>query len=256
MSGPAQDPAVDDIRVGRAIRFVRIRRGWRQEDLARAAGVSRSVVSRLERGDLEPVQHGTIRRVAGALSMRVETLVRWRGGDLERMLGARHGLLHEQVARRFATLGGWVAVPEVTFAVYGERGAIDVLAWHAASRTVLVVELKTEIVDVQELLATLDRKRRLGATVALERGWAAQTVTAWVIIVEDRTNRRRVAAHRALLRAALPADGHAVRRWLRAPSGPLDALSFWPDAPSESTRPSMRPVRRVRRRAADRGRGE
>ncbi len=49
--------------------------------------------------------------------------------------------------------------------------SIDILAWHAASRSLLVIELKTELVDVQETVGTLDRKRRLAAQVAAERGW-------------------------------------------------------------------------------------
>lgn len=241
---------MDDLSLGRAVRVVRIRRGWRQEDLAAAAGVSRSTVSRLERGDLEFLRLGTIRRVARELEIRVQALARWRGGDLDRLLAARHSALHEDVARMFGLLDGWVIAPEVTFSIYGERGAIDILAWHAATRTLLVIELKTEIVDVGELVATLDRKCRLATQVARERGWDAATVAAWVIVAEDVTNRRRVAAHRATLRAALPADGRSVPGWLAAPRGALRALSFWSNDRTGSTGSGVRPVRRVRRRGS------
>ena len=43
-----------------------------------------------------------------------------------------HAAMHEDVARLFATLPGWDEVPEVTFSEFGERGSIDILAWHAA----------------------------------------------------------------------------------------------------------------------------
>ncbi len=86
---------------------------------------------------------------------------RWRGGELDRLLNARHSAMHELVAGRFAQLPGWQIVPEASFSIYGERGAVDVLGWHAARGMLLVVELKTEIVDVQDLLASVDRKRRL-----------------------------------------------------------------------------------------------
>ena len=58
--------------------------------------------------------------------------------------------MHEELARLFAGLPDWVAVPEVTFSIYGERGAIDILAWHEPTRSLLVIELKTELVDIQE----------------------------------------------------------------------------------------------------------
>lgn len=36
-------------------------------------------------------------------------------------------------------------MPEVSFSIYGQRGVIDILAWHAATRSLLVIELKTEM---------------------------------------------------------------------------------------------------------------
>jgi DNA-binding transcriptional regulator YiaG len=44
---------MDPIRFARQLRAMRIRRELRQEDVARVAGVSRSVVSRLELGRIE-----------------------------------------------------------------------------------------------------------------------------------------------------------------------------------------------------------
>ena len=79
--------------------------------------------------------------------------------ELPRLLGARHSALHEAFSRSLTAIPGWAHIPEVSFSVYGERGVIDVLGWHQRSGAVLVVELKSEIVDIQEMLATLDRKR-------------------------------------------------------------------------------------------------
>jgi transcriptional regulator with XRE-family HTH domain len=39
---------------GQAVRFERERRRWRQQDLARAAGLDRSYIGRIERGDVDP----------------------------------------------------------------------------------------------------------------------------------------------------------------------------------------------------------
>ncbi|MBI2782085.1 MAG: hypothetical protein HYX55_09865 [Chloroflexi bacterium] len=48
---------------------------------------------------------------------------------------------------------GWEVVLEATFFIRGERGSIDVLAWHAASRVVLVIEVKSVVPDIQAMLA-------------------------------------------------------------------------------------------------------
>ena len=61
----------------------------------------------------------------------------------------------------------------MSFSIGRERGVIDSLAVHAASRASLVIELKTEIVDVNELIATFDRKARLAQRIATERGWGS-----------------------------------------------------------------------------------
>jgi hypothetical protein len=140
-----------------------------------------------------------------------------------------------------------VLAPEVSFSIYGERGVIDILAWHPGRRALLIIELKTDIVDVNDLVGSADRRRRLARTIVAERGWDPATVSAWVIVAPSRTNRRRVAAHEAMLRAAFPMDGRGMRAWLRDPVRSVAALSFWPDSHGRAVRPDVRPVRRVRR---------
>ena len=201
----------------------------------------------MERGHLGPQKVDDIRAVASALDIRVDLVPRWRAGDLDRLLNRGHAALHESVARMFRDeLGAWLLAPEVSFAIYGERGVIDILAWHPGRRALLVIELKTDLADMNELVGTFDRKRRLARQIALERGWDAVTVSAWLIVVGSRTNRRRVAAHEAMLHGALPDDGRAIRRWLRDPDRPVAGLSFWADSLGETRRPMSRPIRRVR----------
>ena len=238
---------MDDLRFGSVIRLVRQRRGWRQVDLARRSGVSQSVISRLERGHIGPQSIDTVRRIAAVLDIRVDLMPRWRAGDLDRLLNRGHSALHEAVARMFRDeLPAWVLAPEVSFAIYGERGVIDILAWHPGRRALLVVELKTDLADINELVGTFDRKRRLAREVAAARGWDPVTVSAWLIVSGSRTNRRRVGAHAAMLRAAFSDDGRAMRGWLRDPVRAVGALSFWTDSRAGTHRPTSRPVRRVR----------
>jgi hypothetical protein len=150
------------------------------------------------------------------------------------------------MARIFAELDGWIAEPEVSFSVYGERGIIDVAAWHQGSRSMLVIELKTELVDISELMGTLDRKRRLSEEVARERRWDPVSTSAWVVVADSRTNRRTLSNHARALRSKLSADGRTIRAWLREPVGSVNALSFLPSDHDGSTRRSLAPVRRVR----------
>ncbi len=72
--------------------------------------------------------------------------------------------------------------------------------------------------DLQDLVAGMDRKLRLAPGLARGLGWSAPTASGWVVVVEGRTG-RRAAEHRELLRAAFPADGRTLRRWLREPTG-------------------------------------
>lgn len=219
---------MDDQRVGAALRAVRIRRGWTQRELALRCGVSPSLVSLIERGHLESVTVRALRRVAGALDVRLELLARMRGGELERIINAGHAALHEDLARHLDGLPGWIHAPEVSFSVFGERGVIDILAWHSATTSLLVVELKTELVALEDLLTTMDVRLRLAAKIAADRGWRARSISGWVILADTRPNRRRAATHSATLRSAFPADGRVMRGWLRKPAGTVRALSFWP----------------------------
>ncbi|MDQ3553663.1 MAG: helix-turn-helix transcriptional regulator [Chloroflexota bacterium] len=240
---------MDTVRVGLSLRSVRIRRGWRQEDVAAAAGLHRSTVSVVERGHWDALSFGTIARIATVLGVRLDITARWRGGDLDRLLNAGHSALHEILAQLFDDLPEWVRQPEVSFAIYGERGVIDILAFHPASGSLLVIELKTEIVDVQDLVGGVDRKTRLAAQVARSRGWMARSTACWVVVRDTRTNRRRMTAHGSMLRSAFPADGHAVRSWLVRPRGSMRALSFMTVAHDSNISQRTSGVKRVRKAA-------
>jgi transcriptional regulator with XRE-family HTH domain len=247
MSLDRHDPRVDDLAIGRSLRAIRVRKRLRQADVAELAHVSPSTVSRVERGRMEHLQLGTIRSVCAVLDVRIVLQARWEGGELDRLVSSRHSAMHEVVARLFLEVPEWITAPEVTFSEFGERGSIDILAWHPATRSLLVIELKTEIVDVQDTVAVLDRKVRLARKIATDRGWRPAIVSAWLLVADGRTNRRRVEAHRTMLRNAYPHDGRRVAAWLREPEGRILALSFLSSGPGRTVGPSLAAVRRVRR---------
>ena len=219
---------MDATRLGRSIRALRIREGLRQADLGRAVGVSQDLVSLVERGRLDRVRLSVIDDLAQKLGADLRITLRWRGGDVDRLLDDGHAALMGQAAGSLEKLG-WSTMPEVTFAKYADRGSIDLLAWHPPTSTVLVVEIKTEITSVEETLRTHDMKARVAVAVASERlGWHGRAVARLLVLPESSTARRRVARHSALLARAYPRVGTGAREWLRAPSGATGLLMFLP----------------------------
>lgn len=252
---PAHHAHVDALRLGAVLRAVRLRRGWRQLDVALAVHVSVATVSRVERGQFDTLSIGVLMRVAAVLEVRMDWMPRWRGGELDRMLNAGHAAMHEAASLEFVGTE-WLLSSETTFAIYGERGVIDILAFHPPTGALLVVELKTDLVDVQGLIGAVDRYRRLAPQVARERGWAVTSVSCWVLLRDTPSNHRRLAAHSTVLRNAYPADGRRVRGWLRRPSGPVAALSFLSDSHARKASAASSGVQRVRRRTVSVASGE
>jgi transcriptional regulator with XRE-family HTH domain len=235
-------------RIGRGLRAIRIRSRLRQSDVGAGARVPRAVVARIERGDLDGVRVGQLRAVVVALRADLDIVLRWNGTDLDRLLNGGHSAMHELVVG-ILTTAGWEVLPKRSFSIWGECGVIDILAFDAATRTLLVVELKTEIVEVQRLIGPVDRYRRLAPRVGRELEWEALAVGAWVAVAESPTNRRRLGEHAGVLRAAFPSDSRSVRGWLRSPAGPLRALPFLADAPV-ANRTAARSSRRCVRTAS------
>lgn len=235
-------------RCGATFRAVRIKRGWRQVEVATRARVHRSVVSAVERGHLEQVSIGTLLEIARALEIQVTFGTRWRAGELDRLISGRHSRLHEAVAAWFATtLPDWILAPEVSFSIFGDRGIIDILAWHPGRRALLVIELKTDLADVNELIGSMDRRRRLAWDIAKDRGWEPLSVSTWVLVAGGRTNRARISAHRTLLRTAFPVDGRTVVGWLRRPDREVHALSLWDRVRDDGSSGEFAARHRVRR---------
>lgn len=234
---------MDDVRIGRLLRLLRQHQARRQTDVALAAGLSQPQVSRLEAGRLEGVPLRRLRAVAQALGAEVVVALRWRGGELDRLADEGHATL-VGAAIRVLEAAGWVVQPEVSYSVFGERGSIDILAWHPAARVLLVVEVKTELTSIEETLRRHDAKVRLAAGIAQERfGWDPRLVARLLVLPATSTARRRVRRHELVLDRAYPDRGLLVRRWLRDPSSPFSGLLFVPDIRQPNG--SGRAVRRV-----------
>lgn len=211
----------------RSIVYLRHRRGWRQSDLGDRAEVSRPVISRIEQGDLSGVSIRSLTRVVAALDASAELVVRWRGERFDRLIDADHARIVQGTVTLLQSLG-WASRVEVSFNHYGDRGRVDVMAMHAPSRTVLIVEVKSAIGDIQDTVGRLDIKARLGKVLASSVGWEAP---AWIIpalvVADSRVSRRAVADHHASF-SGFEVRGRTALAWLRRPSvrHPTGALWF------------------------------
>jgi transcriptional regulator with XRE-family HTH domain len=214
---------MDAIRFGRQFRALRVRMNLRQVDVGRIAHVSRAVVSRVDRGLVGNIQIAQLERVAATVGATIDVRLRWNGEQLDRLLDEAHARIVEGVVVLLRA-SGWEVAVEVSFAIYGERGSIDVLAYHRATGIVLVVEVKSVVPDSQATLHGLDRKARLAAQIAADRGWICRGVARLLVVGDSATSRRRVARLAATYAVALPVRGRDVRRWLRAPRGPIRGL--------------------------------
>jgi len=240
---------MDEQRVGRALRALRHRLSWRQLDVAVAAALTQDDVSRAERGRLPDMSK--LRRHAAALDAEVFVSIRWRGGEIDRLLDEGHAAIVGWVVTTLTGLG-WEVHPEVSYSVRGERGSIDVLAWHVDTRTLLVIEVKTELTSIEETLRKHDAKQRLAGVVAAERfGWPApQAVCRALVLPESSTSRRRIARHAAVLGPTYRLRGAAARSWLGSPEGAPSLLVLAPLTRKARGKQSSVSRKRIRKSAA------
>jgi transcriptional regulator with XRE-family HTH domain len=217
---------MDDVQVGRRYRALRHRLNWRQVDLAERVGLSPSAISFVERGRIERMTLGTLRRIARELDAEFKAQLLWRGGDMDRLVDEGHARIVGLVAEMLRGQG-WEIRLEVSYSEYGERGSIDVLAWHPTARVLLVVEVKTDLVVVEETLRKHDEKARLAPKIAGQQlGSRPLAVARLLVLPSLSTQRRRVERHATVMNAAYPLRGVAMRQWLANPAGPTAGLLF------------------------------
>lgn len=197
---------MDDRRVGATLRALRRRAGLRQREVAARAGCHQTTVSRAERGELDTLSLGQLRRLFGALGARFDGEVRWRGGAVDRLADRRHAALVEAVARQLRSWG-WTVLAEVTFSEYGERGSLDLLAADTATSAIAVFEMKTEVTAVEETIRRHDVKVRLAPKLTIQRlGWRPASTTRILVLPEGTAARSAVARHATTFRSSYPAS--------------------------------------------------
>ena len=201
---------MDDVRVGRLLRALRRRARLSQKALGARVGLSQQEISLLERGHLGGVQTQTIRTAFRGVEASAEWEIRWRGGAIDRLLDERHAGLVGAITE-FLVPRGWEVIPELTYSEFGERGSIDLVAWHAATSTLLIVEVKTELTSVEHTCRKHDEKVRLGPRLVASRfGWRTRSVGRLLVLPDLRTARRHVERADPVLVRVYPLRGRAA----------------------------------------------
>ncbi len=237
--------------IERAVRFLRLRKGWAQETLGDRAEVSREMVSRIERGDMRGMTLGSIDRIARALGASIHLQLRWHGEQLDRLIDAAHAAIQQSVADLLSSTG-WLVRVEVSFNHYDDRGRADIVALHPITRILLIVEIKSALGDLQETLGRLDVKVRLGRTLAHDLAWSdVRAVIPALVIGDSRLVRRTIAGH-ANLFERYDMRGRSALAWLRRPNGAPRGLLWFAKRP-DSHQPTVRRGQRAPKRPSSHG---
>lgn len=186
---------MNDLQLGRLLRLRRMRRGWRLRDVSDRCGLSIATLARGENGSFASI--GVVRRHGHALDLRVEWVAVGRGAEVARTLDDEHAVIVEALATWLRALGCEVAA-EASFSIYGERGRIDLLAWDPRTETLYLVEVKTELSDLQDLFGSIDVRERLAPRIAADRAWSPARRISLLGVADTAHNREVVRMHRAM----------------------------------------------------------
>jgi transcriptional regulator with XRE-family HTH domain len=208
----AQERLVDSARrrakeelatLAREIRDARLSAGRSQVDIARAAGISDSALSRLELGQTADLSYKVAAAIAAVVGLRLSL----RAYPADRILfdDAQIHLLR-QLRERLGP--DWKWRYEVPVAP-GDPRAWDMVGRHAATGQVIVVEAETRIRDLQTLLRRFGQKRDASASPRMV-----------LLVAGTRGNRAALTAGRDELLAEFPVPTRRALRQLAAGSDP------------------------------------
>jgi Holliday junction resolvase-like predicted endonuclease len=138
-----------------------------------------------------------LERHASALDLRLDLRLVGRTGQLVRLADEEHAAIAEAIAG-WLRRSGLEVEAEASFSEWGERGRIDLLAYDPHTGTVVIVEVKTLLLDLQELLGSMDVRERLVAVIARRRGWRMERRVTMLAVAASAANRMVVRSHPAL----------------------------------------------------------
>jgi|GEM_PF-1110501 len=189
--------------VGAAIASVRHAIGWTQKELGRRVGQTQGWVSRVERAQIEDLTFASAERLLAAMGARlVVTVEAPYLADRARQREPAHSAMASYVSRRLIRLG-WQVATEVEVGGDRSRGWIDILAYHAATGMLLIIELKTEIHDLGAIQRSLGWYEREAWKAAQRLGWRPNRAMGCLVLLASEANDERAAANRGVFDDAL-----------------------------------------------------
>ena len=174
-----------------------------QRQVADRVGVSRSYISKLEVGSIDP-DLSMVERVAEALGLEVQLVAHrpvFPGGP--RVRDTVHARCSAYVDRRLRNLG-WETAREVEIVHGRSHGWIDLLAFDRRTSTLLVIEIKTRLDDLGALERQVGWYERMAWQPARALGWRPRRQISVVAALASDEVDDVVRDHRDVIRIAFP----------------------------------------------------
>lgn len=192
------------VRFGAQVQSIRIALGMGQRALARRMGRSQGYVSLVERGSVPGLSiaeaDGIARALGATLVFGVEAPVLL-GGSRQR--DAAHARCVAYVSRRLVA-SGWHVRREIAIGTRERPGWIDILAFNPETRVLLVIEVKTDLVDIGGLERQLGWYHREARSRCRDLGWDPFGIVATALILATASNDDRIRANAVGLRQIFP----------------------------------------------------
>jgi transcriptional regulator with XRE-family HTH domain len=170
--------------------------------LADAAGISRSLVAEIEASRANP-SLDVVMRIGDALGLELQLIGRPPVVMGTRARDAVHARCSGYTERRFRA-DGWLTAREVEVIGTRSHGWIDLLAFDPRTGALLIVEVKTRLDNVGAIERRLAWYERHAIEVARDRGWAAASVSSWLLLLASDEVDEAIRAYRDVVRVAFP----------------------------------------------------
>jgi hypothetical protein len=200
-----------------------------------------STVWRVEAGELPGVTVATAGRLLGELGILVEFRSPYVArSHLQR--DAAHARCSAYVRRRLEA-SGWRVAHEVEVGSARSRGFIDILASHRDSGVAMVIEIKTELVDLGEVQRTLGWYERESWAETRRLGWKQRGVVGVVARLATEVNEGAIQENRVLLQQWCPTRARQLNEWMSRPLSPRPPRSLALIDPASRRRRWLMPAR-------------
>jgi transcriptional regulator with XRE-family HTH domain len=201
--------SVSGIRLGIIIRDLRTALRWSQRDLSLRSGVSQSWVCAVERGRATDVTLATADRLLAAMGaeLNLRAVAPFLADSRQR--DPAHAQCVAHVARRLQG-AGWRIATEVEIGSDRSKGWIDILAWHPNTGVVLMIEVKTELLDLGSIERTMNWYLREAWSAARRLGWRPTRVRGCLLVLSTEVVEQRIRENRDTLGRVFPIRAQAL----------------------------------------------